>query len=75
MSFGIFTKGINTIYFKQYISLITEVCAGLIILYGIFGWMNVLIIAKYFKTVDIDDLTRAEISDYDRYALEKLESE
>jgi len=49
MSFGIINKGLNTVYFKQYISLVTEVFAGFIILYGIFGWMNVLIVAKYFK--------------------------
>jgi V-type H+-transporting ATPase subunit a len=49
MSFGIVTKGLNTIYFRQYVALLTEVVAGFFILFGIFGWMNVLIIAKYFK--------------------------
>jgi len=75
MGFGIFIKGLNNVYFREYIALITECIAGFIILYGIFGWMNVMIIAKYFKQVDIDDLTTAELSDYDKFALEKLESD
>lgn len=32
----------------------TEVIAGLIILLGLFGWMDVLIIAKFFKVPYID---------------------
>jgi hypothetical protein len=32
----------------------TEVVAGLIILLGLFGWMDVLIIAKFFKIPYID---------------------
>jgi hypothetical protein len=32
----------------------TEVVAGLIILLGLFGWMDVLIIAKFFKVPYID---------------------
>jgi hypothetical protein len=33
----------------------TEVVAGLIILLGLFGWMDVLIIAKFFKVPYIDE--------------------
>ena len=33
----------------------TEVIAGLIILLGLFGWMDALIISKFFKVPYIDD--------------------
>jgi hypothetical protein len=54
MSFGVFCKATNTIYFKKFLEFFTEVCAGLIILWGLFGWMDALIITKFFKTYDID---------------------
>lgn len=47
MSMGIVTKGINTIYFKQYMEFFTEVVTGLIILNGLFGWMDILIVVKW----------------------------
>ena len=55
MSIGIIMKGTNAVYFKKPIDLITEVIFGLIILLGLFGWMDALIIAKWFHTVDIED--------------------
>jgi len=55
MSFGIFCKGTNTIYFRRLSEFWTEVIAGLIILWGLFGWMDALIVAKFFKTYDIDN--------------------
>jgi len=38
----------------------TEVVGGCIILWGLFGWMDILIIAKFFKTYDIDDCSKME---------------
>lgn len=73
MTFGIIIKGMNSVYFKRYLVLLTEVLAGIIILWGLFGWMNILIVAKFFKQVDIDDLTTEPLSDYDKFRLEKLE--
>jgi len=55
MSIGIIMKGTNSIYFGRWLYLITEVIFGLIILLGLFGWMDLLIIAKWFTNVDIDD--------------------
>lgn len=55
MSFGIFCKGTNTIYFRRIGEFFTEVVAGCIILWGLFGWMDALIITKFFKTYDIDN--------------------
>ena len=34
--------------------LITEVVVGLIILFGLFGWMDTLIFAKWFAAVNIE---------------------
>jgi V-type H+-transporting ATPase subunit a len=47
MTMGIVTKGLNAVYNKQTLVLFTEVVTGLIILLGLFGWMDVLIIAKW----------------------------
>jgi len=54
MSFGVFHKGANTLYRKDYLSFFTEVIAGILILWGLFGWMDMLILTKFFKTYDID---------------------
>ena len=48
MSIGIIMKGTNAVYFNKPVDLITEVIFGLIILLGLFGWMDALIIAKWF---------------------------
>ena len=54
MTMGIITKGTNCVYFKDWASLATEVIAGLIILLGLFGWMDLLVIAKWLSPLDID---------------------
>jgi V-type H+-transporting ATPase subunit a len=55
MSIGIIIKGTNTIYFGRWADFWTEVAAGLCILLGLFGWMDALVIAKWFHRVDIED--------------------
>lgn len=54
MSLGIVHKGSNMIYHKKWLELFTEVFAGFFILFFLFGWMDVLIITKWFKTPDIN---------------------
>lgn len=54
MTFGVICKGTNTIYFKKLMEFWTEVVTGIVILWGLFGWMDALIIAKFFRTYDID---------------------
>jgi V-type H+-transporting ATPase subunit a len=54
MTMGIICKGTNAIYFKDYPTFFTEVVAGLIILLAPFGWMDLLIFGKWFRTLDID---------------------
>lgn len=57
MSIGIVTKGQNSIFFRRWADLITEAITGFIILWGLFGWMDILIYAKWFKPLDIEDKT------------------
>jgi V-type H+-transporting ATPase subunit a len=62
MSLGIIMKGTNNIFFRDYVTFFTEVCTGLVILLGLFGWMDALIIAKWFTPVDIQDTSPAPVS-------------
>lgn len=55
MCMGILVKGTNLIHRGHWVELLTEVLAGLVILLGLFGWMDALIIKKFFTTYDIDD--------------------
>lgn len=48
MTMGICTKGLNMIYFNNKLAFWTEVVTGVIILNGLFGWMDVLIVIKWF---------------------------
>lgn len=47
MSMGIVTKGLNSLNTKNYLKFWTEVVTGFLILNGLFGWMDVLIIYKW----------------------------
>ena len=47
MSMGIVTKGLNMLKQRNYLRFWTEVVVGLLILNGLFGWMDVLIIYKW----------------------------
>lgn len=53
MSIGIFMKGTNMVYQRKWLELFTEVVAGFFILFFLFGWMDILILSKWFKTPDI----------------------
>lgn len=55
MSIGIVMKGTNTIYFGRFVDFWTEVVTGLVILLGLFGWMDLLIVAKWFHKLDIEN--------------------
>lgn len=55
MTFGVLCKATNTFYFRKFVDFWTEVVTGIVILWGLFGWMDALIIAKFFKTYDIDN--------------------
>lgn len=48
MSMGIATKGLNMLFYGDKMAFWTEVVTGMIILNGLFGWMDALIIIKWF---------------------------
>lgn len=48
MSFGVIIKGTNLMMKKDIAGLLWEVIGGLVILLGLFGWMNLLIYGKWF---------------------------
>lgn len=47
MSMGVVTKGANAVYFGRWVVFFSEVLTGLIIMLGLFGWMDILIFAKW----------------------------
>ena len=57
MSIGIFMKGTNSVFFRRWADLFTEVITGFIILWALFGWMDALIFAKWFYPINIEDTT------------------
>jgi V-type H+-transporting ATPase subunit a len=44
MSIGIFLKGLNSLYYKQYIDFCFEFLPQIIVLLALFGYMDALII-------------------------------
>jgi len=47
MSIGILLKGLNNLHFKDRLGFFTEFVPQIILLLALFGWMDVLIIAKW----------------------------
>lgn len=47
MSLGIFMKAFNALYFRRYIDFIFEFLPQIILLWALFGWMDLLIIVKW----------------------------
>merc|ERR1712151_127875 len=53
MSMGMINKGLNAIYFKKWAVLFFEVIAGLVIFWGLIGWLVFLIFYQWmFYPVD-----------------------
>ena len=55
MSFGILIKGLNLGMQRKVFDVLTEVVTGFVILWGLFGWMDMQIFLKWFATPDVDD--------------------
>jgi V-type H+-transporting ATPase subunit a len=70
---GICVKGFNAVFFRNWIVFIFEVVTGLIILGGLFGWMDVLIYGKWFNDYKAynfliphgSDASAADIANYE----------
>lgn len=69
MSMAITVKGFNAVHNKEWLVLVFEVIGGLIILNGLFGWMDVLILAKWvypmnaYSTLDTPCLSENGMDD------------
>lgn len=54
MSIGIILKGLNAIHFRQRLDFIFEFIPQICLLLALFGWMDVLIIAKWLEPKQIN---------------------
>ncbi|CDW80575.1 v-type atpase 116kda subunit family protein [Stylonychia lemnae] len=54
MSMGIIMKGLNSLYFKRSIDFFFEFIPQIIFLIALFGWMDILIIAKWAYPQNVD---------------------
>src|SRR5574343_547913 len=66
MSMGIIMKGFNALYFKSIVDFIFEFIPQIIFLIALFGWMDILIIAKwcYPKDIETDFLPYVDKKDF-----------
>lgn len=56
MTFGIIMKGLNAVYFKRWLEFGVEFIPQIIILWALFGWMDILIIGKWATPKYIDGI-------------------
>lgn len=63
MTFGIIIKLLNQIQKRDFVGICCDVIAGLIILWGLFGWMDIIIIMKFFAGVNVDDMSKTVPAD------------
>lgn len=54
MSIGIIMKGLNSIHFRNKLDFFFEFVPQIILLLALFGWMDVLIIAKWLEPKYVD---------------------
>ena len=54
MSLGIIMKGLNSLYFKKALDFIFEFIPQIILILALFGWMDILILAKWVEPKNID---------------------
>jgi len=54
MSLGIIMKGLNSIYFRKTIDFLFEFIPQIILLLALFGWMDILILAKWVEPKDVE---------------------
>jgi V-type H+-transporting ATPase subunit a len=54
MSLGILMKGFNAIHFKRPLDFLFEFVPQIILILVLFGWMDILIIAKWLVPKDVE---------------------
>lgn len=61
MTIGVLIKGTNLLHHKHWAHFFAEVITGLIILLGLFGWMDYLIFVKWLYPINIDSTARIPV--------------
>ena len=56
MSIGIILKGLNSLHFRQKLDFFFEFIPQFLLLFALFGWMDILIIAKWFQPKNMEDI-------------------
>jgi len=69
MSLGILMKGLNSLYFKKKLDFFTEFIPQIIILWALFGWMDILIIGKWLTPVNVEENYPINSLDYNKTTL------
>jgi len=54
MSLGILMKGFNAIHFKRPLDFLFEFIPQIILILALFGWMDILIIAKWLYPKNVE---------------------
>jgi len=54
MSLGIICKGLNSVYFRNALDFCFEFIPQILLLLGLFGWMDALIIGKWLTPMHVD---------------------
>jgi vacuolar-type H+-ATPase subunit I/STV1 len=57
MSIGIFLKGMNSLHFRNRLDFFFEFIPQFLLLFALFGWMDILIIAKWMEKKNIENIT------------------
>ena len=65
MCLGIIMKGLNHLHYKQRLEFIFEFIPQLILMLALFGWMDVLIVAKWMTPKNVDGIFSNGTAEYD----------
>jgi V-type H+-transporting ATPase subunit a len=57
MSLGIFLKGMNSLHFRNRLDFFFEFIPQFLLLFALFGWMDILIIGKWTNKKNIENIT------------------
>ena len=60
MSLGIVMKGMNSLHFRNRLDFFFEFIPQILLLFSLFGWMDILIIAKWAEPKNIENITLSD---------------
>ncbi len=56
MSMGIIMKGLNALHFRNKLDFLYEFIPQFILLFALFGWMDILILGKWAQHKNVDNV-------------------